>query len=88
MSDMGGTPMPRGTGVPPVGSRDGSSKQNTMRKEQEGHHDRHEGQPFTYPTLFPVSTFAAIIRRSLAAVSAAFPQVRAKSRPYCVAPTN
>jgi hypothetical protein len=29
-SDMGGTPLPRGTGVSPVGSRDGSSKQNTM----------------------------------------------------------
>ena len=32
-SDMGGTPMPRGTGVPPVGSSNSAAKQKTMRGE-------------------------------------------------------
>jgi hypothetical protein len=32
-SDMGGTPMPRGTGVSPVGSRDRSSKQKAHGAE-------------------------------------------------------
>jgi polygalacturonase len=77
-TDMGGTPMPRGTGVPPVGSPDGASKQMPARPDQT---PAAPAEPLPKPEevyALPLPTTATI---NLAADPAHLPPVNAAGLP-------